>query len=507
MKKLVAIVLMLLLLCSSFAFAAENDNYKDTVIWAQASDVTSMDPHVGKETAAVTVTCNMYSTLMIIHGGDDPEPLLAESYKQLNDLDWEFTIRKGVKFHDGSDLTIEDVKYSLDRAINSSYVSYIVSFIDNVEITGENTIVIHCKMPYAPILNNLSMPFSAIVPKNYIEEKGEEYFQLHPIGSGPYKLVEWNPGESITLEAFDEYFNGTPATKNLICQIIPEAAQRVIALEMGEVDLAYNIEANNVAQVKDNPDLVLLEQPSMTCFNYFFNLNKPDSPLADKNVREAICHAVDCQLIIDTILNGTAIEATSMIAPSVACYVEAPKYEYDLEKAKELMAASAYPDGGFELTMVCNDSQQRLEICQVVQEMLKELGITVNIKSYEQATYISALNNGEHDMGFSAWITSTGDADYTYYPCYHSTQWGKPGNRSFYANEKADELIMAGRSETDPEKRKEIYAQLNQQIYEDVTQLFICHPTNAYAINSNVEGFILNNDGYNRLDTVRCLDY
>ena len=483
---------------------ASDASYKDTVIWAQSSDVTSMDPHVGKETAAVTVTCNMFSTLMIVLGDSEPQPLLAESYQQLNDKDWEFTIRQGVKFHDGSEMTVEDVKYSLDRAINSNYVSYIVNFIESVEITGENTIVIHCKEPYAPILNNLSMPFSAIVPKAYIEEKGEEYFQLHPIGTGPYKLVEWNPGESVKLEAFEDYFGDKAKTKNLVMKVIPEAAQRVIALETGEVDIAYNIEANNLAQVKDNPDLVTLDEPSMTCYNYFFNLNKPDSPIADLRVRQAICHAVDCDLIIETILNGTGIPATSMIAPSVAGYVEAPKYEYDLEKAKALMAEAGYADG-FSLIMVVNDSQQRIEISQVVQSMLKEINIDVEIRSYEQATYINAMNEGEHDMAFSAWITSTGDADYTYMPCYHSTQWGKPGNRSFFANEKADELIMAGRSESDIEKRKAIYKELNQIIYENCTQLFMCHPTNSYSMSNKVDGFILNKDGYNRLNYVTCL--
>ncbi len=520
MKRYLAFLLAALMLLSALAGCGEKKDpngpsgsqgdgqpggtaYKDTLCWAQASDVTSMDPHVGKETAAVTVTCNMFSTLMIVLGDEDPKPLLAESYQQLSDKDWEFTIRKGVKFHDGSEMTIEDVKWSLDRAINSNYVSYIVNFIDNVEITGEDTIVIHCKEPYAPILNNLSMPFSAIVPKAYIEEKGEEYFQLNPIGSGPYKLVEWNPGESVKLEAFEDYFGDKAQTKNLVMKVIPEAAQRVIALETGEVDIAYNIEANNLAQVQGNPDLVTLDEPSMTCYNYFFNLKKTDSPLADIRVRQAICHAVDSDLIIDTILNGTGIPATSMIAPSVAGYAESPKYEYDLDKAKSLMAEAGYADG-FSLVMVVNDSQQRVELCQVIQQMLKEIKIDVDIHSYEQATYINALNEGEHDMGFSAWITSTGDADYTYMPCYHSTQWGKPGNRSFFANEKADELIMAGRRESDIEKRKEIYKELNQVIYENCTQLFVCHPTNSYAMSKQVEGFILNNDGYNRLNYVLC---
>ena len=137
--------------------------------------------------------------------------------------------------------------------------------------------------------------------------------------------------------------------------------------------------------------------------------------------------------------------------------------------------------------------------------MLKELNINVDIRTYEQATYIQALNEHEHDMGFSAWITSTGDADYTYYPCYHSTQKGKPGNRSFFDNPKADELIEKGRSLSDPEARKEVYSELNQIIYENCTQLYICHPLTVEACTKYVEGFVSNKDGYNRLWTVKCL--
>ena len=239
----------------------------------------------------------------------------------------------------------------------------------------------------------------------------------------------------------------------------------------------------------DKPFLERYTRPSMTCFNYFFNLIDEDRPTYDLKVRQAICYAIDRQKIIDTILQGSATLADSMIAPIVACYTPTPTYDYDLEKAKQLMAESSYPNG-CDLIMVTNQSQQRLEICQVVQQMLKELNINVEIRTYEQATYIQALNEHEHDMGFSAWITSTGDADYTYYPCYHSTQKGKPGNRSFFGNPKADELIEKGRSLSDPEARKEVYSELNQIIYENCTQLYICHPLTVEACTKYVEGLL-----------------
>lgn len=514
MKKLVAMVfalVMLLSACVSNPDAVTDGNssggttteggYKDTLTWAQYADVTSMDPHVGKESVAVTVNTQIFSTLMRVTGDSEPQPSLAESYKQLDDTSWEFTIRQGVKFHDGTEMTVEDVKYSLDRAIASSYVNYVVSFIDNVEITGENTIVIHTTEPYVPILNNLSIPFTAIVPKAYIEKNGDEYFAQHPVGTGPYKMVEWNPGESIKLEAFDEYFGGTPKTKNLIMKVIPEAAQRVIAMETGEIDIAYSISANDVSKIEENPDLVAVTRPSRTCYNYYFNLQE-GHPTADPKVREAISHAIDRQLIIDAILSGRGEEATSIIAPTVVGYIpDLPVYEYDLDLAKQLMAESNYPDG-CKITMVVNDAQERIEICQAVQDMLKELNITVEIKSYEQATYIQALNNGEHDMGFSAWITSTGDADYAYYPLYFSESPSSAGNRSFFADPRADELILAGRAEFDPEKRLDIYRELNEVIYENCANVFICHPLDVVALSKNVEGFVANDDGYHQLENV-----
>ena len=227
----------------------------------------------------------------------------------------------------------------------------------------------------------------------------------------------------------------------------------------------------------DKPFLERYTRPSMTCFNYFFNLIDEDRPTYDLKVRQAICYAIDRQKIIDTILQGSATLADSMIAPIVACYTPTPTYDYDLEKAKQLMAESSYPNG-CDLIMVTNQSQQRLEICQVVQQMLKELNINVEIRTYEQATYN---------------------------PCYHSTQKGKPGNRSFCGNPKADELIEKGRSLSDPEARKEVYSELNQIIYENCTQLYICHPLTVEACTKYVEGFVSNKDGYNRLWTVKCL--
>lgn len=226
---------------------------------AQGADITSLDPHQGKETTAVQVTKHIFDTLTVVNPETGVlEPSLAESWEQTSDTSYRFKLRQDVKFHDGSQMTAEDVKFSLDRAIKSAAVSYIVDFIDTVNAVDEYTVDITLDAPYAPALRNLSVPFAAIVPKKAVEQD-EEGFKLHPIGSGPYKFVDWKQGDSARLEAFDEYW-GTPAvTRNLVMRVIPEASQRTIALETGEVDLAYDILPNDIAKINDNPKLALFE--------------------------------------------------------------------------------------------------------------------------------------------------------------------------------------------------------------------------------------------------------
>ena len=202
-KKGLALSMTAAMLCS-MSVSAEGE-YKDTLVWGQGADVTSMDPHQGKETPAVEVTDQIFDTLLVVNPEtNELEPQIAESWEQTSDTSYTFKIRQGIKFHDGSELTAEDVKFSLERAINSAAVSYVIDFVDSVEVVDPYTVIVNLKAPYAPALRNLSVPFTAIVPKAVVEAD-EEAFRLHPIGSGPYKFVEWKQGDSVTLEGFDEY--------------------------------------------------------------------------------------------------------------------------------------------------------------------------------------------------------------------------------------------------------------------------------------------------------------
>lgn len=475
-------------------------SYKDTLIWAQGADVTSLDPHQGKETPAVEVTCQIFDTLVVVNPEtNEIEPQIAESWEQVDELTYVFKIRQGIKFHDGSDLTAEDVKFSLDRAINSAAVSYIVDFIDTVTVDDEYTVTVKTKAPYAPALRNLAIPFAAIVPKAVVEAD-EAAFILNPVGSGPYQFVEWKQNDHVTLKAFDDYYAGKPATENLIMRVIPETSQRSIALETGEIDLAYDMAVNDVAKLKDSTELTVYEIPSLTCWYISMNMNK--EPFNNPLVREALSYAIDRQLIIDTINAGSGQPADAIIAPGVFGYYSTGVREYDPEKAKELLAEAGYPDG-FETSLWVNDNQSRIEMCQAIQNMFQQIGVECAVEVLEFGSYISRTTNGEHDMAYFGWTTSSADADYSYYSLEHSTQQGAAGNRSFIADPEVDALIEEARTNSDEATRTELYKELAIKLDEINNNIPVFYSSINVGASQKVEGFVMDANGYHNLDTVK----
>lgn len=475
-------------------------SYKDTLIWAQGADVTSLDPHQGKETPAVEVTCQIFDTLVVVNPEtNEIEPQIAESWEQVDELTYVFKIRQGIKFHDGSDLTAEDVKFSLDRAINTAAVSYIVDFIDTVTVDDEYTVTVKTKAPFAPALRNLAIPFAAIVPKAVVEAD-EAAFILNPVGSGPYQFVEWKQNDHVTLKAFDDYYAGKPATENLIMKVIPETSQRSIALETGEIDLAYDMAVNDVAKLKDSTELTVYEIPSLTCWYISMNMNK--EPFNNPLVREALSYAIDRQLIIDTINAGSGQPADAIIAPGVFGYYSTGVREYDPEKAKELLAEAGYPDG-FETSLWVNDNQSRIEMCQAMQNMFQQIGVECSVEVIEFGSFISRTTAGEHDMAYFGWTTSSADADYSYYSLEHSTQQGAAGNRSFIADPEVDALIEEARTNSDEATRTELYKELAIKLDEINNNIPVFYSSINVGASQKVEGFVMDANGYHNLDTVK----
>ncbi len=501
------LIVLLALLCTTLLFAggakesssASEPGFKDTITFGQGADVTSFDPHVGKETPAVAVTNHIFDTLV----DTDPVtgeviPQIAERWEQLSAVSYRFFIRKGITFHNGEELKADDVKFSLDRAIASASVSYIVDFIKEVQIEDDYTVVVTTKAPYGPTLRNLAVPFAAIVPKDYVTANPDA-LKTKPVGSGPYKFVSWAQSDNVKLEAFDKYFLGAPKTKYLVMKVIPEASQRTIALETGELDISYDILVSDLKRVTANKDLTLFEAPSLTCFYISFNMRK--APFDNQKVRQAINMAIDRQLLVDTVNSGTGAPADEIVAPAVFGYYSTGLWEYNPTKAKALLAEAGYPNG-FSCSLWVNNNQSRVEMCQAVQEMLREIGITCKVEVMEFGTFISRTTAGEHDMGYFGWVTSTKDADYTYYSLEHSSQHGAPGNRSFIDDPEVDRLVELGRTSADTKVREAAYKDLAIRLKEVANNAPIIYTAITAGANKKVKDFVLDPIGYHRLEGV-----
>lgn len=509
MKKLLALAMSLMLLPAVLLTGCGGNGgdggstggeLKDTITFAQSADVTSLDPHVGKQTVAITVTGNVFDTLVKYDADMQIVPNIAESWEALSDTAMQFSIRQGIKFHDGSDLTANDVKYSIQRILDHVEVSYILDFVDSVEVKDDYTIVVNTKEPFGPILSHFAYPAAAIVPQAAVEADPEG-FALNPIGSGPYKFVEWKQGEYCKLTAFDDYYDGKPATQNIVMKVVPEAAQRTIQLETGEIDLSYDVSANDISKIEGNESLQLLSRQSLRCTFLTTNYTY-DGPLKNKDVRHAIEMAIDKQGIVDAVLYGNGQVATSLVPPLAFGYDDTIKAsEYNPEKAKQLLADAGYPKG-FEISVWTSDDQTDMEMCQIVKSQLAEIGITLNIDVMEWGTLLSKLGNPDHGMIVDYWTTTTADANYTLYPIYHSTSDAMAGNDSFYGSPEADKLLDEAKGSLDEAVRKSNYSQLATLLNEELPYIPMYYPDLTIGASAGVEGLWVSPMGYHELDKV-----
>lgn len=494
-----SILLVLVLTLTACGSQETGGSGKDTLVVAQGADPKSLDPHASNDQPSSRVNKQIYNTLVEVTEDMEIEPSLAESWEQVDETTWKFKLREGVKFHNGEELKASDVKFSLDRMMNSPEVAHIVGAVESVEIEGDYTVIIKTKEPFAPILAHLAHTAASILNEKAVTEAGDDY-QNNPVGTGPFKFVSHDVGDKVTLERFDDYFGETAKVKTLVFRNIPEGTNRTIGLKTGEVDIAYDIEPIDLDKVREDDKLVLIEEESLSTTYIGFNTKK--APFDDVRVRKALNHAINVDEIIEVVLEGAGTKATGPINDKVYGYNQSLSgYEYNPEKAKELLAEAGYPDG-FKTSIWTNDNPVRVRIAELVQAQLKEVGVDVTIEEVEWGAYLERTAAGEHDMFILGWVTVTGDADYGLYPLFHSSQHGGAGNRTFYTNAEVDQLLDKGRTSIDENERLEAYAKAQEIIVEDAPQIFLYFQTQNAGVQSNIEGFRLHPAGHHKLVNV-----
>lgn len=500
MKKLVS-VLLVSAMCMGLLTACGGSDSKSgstaktegrtTINIGINTDLSSLDPHNHNDTASCYATRHIYSNLVKLdETTNEFIGSLADSWEFTDDTTVAFTLKDGVKFHNGEQLTAEDVKFSLERQKESPKVGHLVSMIDSVEVVDDLHFIIHMNAPSNALISSLNHSGSAILCKSYVEglEAEGKTLESAPMGSGAYKFDEWVPGASFSLVKNDDYFDQSCAAQNdkIVIKVIPEESARTIALENGELDLVLNVSTADAGRIRDNAALSLDEYDS-TQIEYMI-LNVEKAPFDNKLVRQAMNYAINKQDAVIAAIDGEGEPFNGYIGPSAIGYCDnAVNYEYNPEKAKELLKEAGYADGFTFTTYLAGDT--RAKAATVIQANLKELGITMNIDQMEASTYYEKTGNGEHDAALGGWVANA-EPDNTYRPLFTSEKAGPGGNRGFYKNPEVDALVDDAATNPDKDAVQKDYETITEIVSDDAIWVPLFTKKGLIARNKDLQGFV-----------------
>lgn len=519
---------------SSETEASEGEEGGDLVV-SYPSDAGFLDPAGVNDMASDQRRQVIYEGLISLDYNLEPEGLLAEDFKQVDDTTWHFTLKEGVKFHDGSSLTADAVKASIDRIKDPAMASsraYIFDMIDEVNVIDDYTVEIKTGDTFAPLLSYLSHDGAGIISKQVIdedyqnalneaeidmsleefyalrEEGGEKYTDIakkvseytgtiveeKPTGTGYMKFQSRSPGEKVVVERFDEYWDGPVNLDTVTFKIVTEDASRIAELESGQSQLIQGFDVGQVERLESNPNINVL--PVYNISTEFVGMNTQKGPLKDKRVRQAIGHLIDKDSIMEGIYLNMGRTMKGAIQEEVLGYDEnLEDLEYNPSKAKTLLKEAGYEDG-FDLKLLTNDVPDRVDIAVYLQEELKTVDINIEIEQLELGTYLEAVSSGEQDLFILGWPNTVGDPDQGLWPILHSSMLGNGGNRFFFENEAVDQLLEEGRRELDSNKRAEIYQEINEILVEEQPAVFVKQAEYPNAMTANVHGLEIDQFGH-----------
>lgn len=424
----------------------------------------------------------------IDHATLKPEMDLAESYTVENDVDWIFKLKKGVKFHNGDGFTAADVKATIEYAKKVPGSTLYTGRIKSIEAVDDYTVKMTTYEPYAGLLYDMGYHYNFIMPKALIESGHD--FNRNPVGTGPYKLVDWNLGTSLTYVANEDYFDpGHKAKiKNLIFMVIPEGPSRAIALEAGEVDFVWEVSGADVANLQSNPEIKVLKVETVDNVQLF--LNNDVAPFDDVNVRNAINYGINRQNIIDGALNGIGVPNSTAIAMGYWGSTTRDAASYDPEKAKEFLAKWGGDPLTIELPILCSN-ETRVSIATVIQSDLAQLGIKVKVIAMDTATYFAKWSGGDYVGVLASWSPSN---SLTYVQRYHSERRKAfPGS----CNDKLiDELVLKAEKTIDEEKRLGLIEDIVARVNQISPQISLFQSVWVRAFHSQLEGVVCSGTGY-----------
>lgn len=497
---LAVIMLMSVALAGCGGETQGGEERKDTsLVVAVTAEILSMDPQVNSSTPGETVKDQVFEGLVKADEFNVVHPALALSWSVSDDqLTWTFKLREGVKFHDGEDFTAKDVEATLERYLTNegSTRAYLYNNISDVVVVDDYTVDIVTNTVQANLLNVLAYGGGGIMSSKSLERSNDE-IAVSPVGTGPFKLKEIVPGESATVERFEDYWGKLPDPTEIKFITVTEASTRVNMLETGEVDFISGVTKEDIARFENNSKFTVHYADSNRVGQIGFNMTK--TPFDNKLVRQAMNYAVDREGIVAGVLGGMGTVAKSVLAETTYGFSDRGNiYTYDPEKAKQLLTEAGYPDGFSATIHTCDGRyfKDKSTVMAVVSQ-LAEVGIDLKIEVLDWASYMDTVktaydNNNVVEMYFFGWESGTGEASYLFNSLFTRKNWATTGwNTMFYYNEEFERLNDLSYGCTDDEQRLEYYAQMQEILMEDAPwiPLFVFQQVAVYR--SDLKGITL----------------
>lgn len=467
-------------------------NLNADITIVQQLDMVSFDPIATSDLSNRYIITNIYSYLFAQDRYLNSTPELAKSYKRLNDSTWQFEIHKGVKTHDGKELTADDVVYSLQRTQKGTAIGALFKPVDKISKVDDYTIQITTFGPYPALPTALTHVSCGIVPKHYLEKAEASKDWSNPIGTGRYKFKSRIIGDSVVMERFDGYFNkdDKALNKSLTFKIIPEGSGRTIAVETKKADLNVVFDTVDYDRVVGNANLQLWQHPSQLVWHLGYDNTNPN--FKNKLVRQAINFAVDRKALMEVGHNGhgTVVFNNATFAPTCLGAVNNPgnKYSYDPEKAKALMKQAGV--SGFDTEIIVfRDEAERMAV--LVQSYLKVIGINATVKRIENAVFAQTIQAHKAPMFITSWGCYW---DPDMFLARRFTKAGIGGvNRVWYQNPELDVMIDKARTISfDDKPRAEVYGQIQNFLAEEAPEADL-YVNNMYALaNKDLKGVEIN---------------
>jgi peptide/nickel transport system substrate-binding protein len=464
-----------------------------------STDAVTMDPGNHRHRETETIIRNMYDGLLTRDSKMNVVPELAESWKAIGIQTYEFTVRRGVTFHDGTPLTADDVAFTFERLITEGALGGqtsprkdLLGPLKAVRVVDSRVVHFVFGEPW-PMLPAM-LPFQEVVSKRFTEKVGPAGMARQVNGTGPFRLVEWRKGDSIIMERFEDYYGGAPGVPpvgsacvdRVIFKIISYNESRVAALLAGDVDIINDVPPHAIQVIENAPNTRIVRVNGVRSF--FIALNNQSRPFSDLRVRQAVAHAIDKAWIIDTILRGNATPISGILSPDAFGKNRGlAEYRYDPERAKKLLAEAGYP-GGVDVALDVDEASK--SVAERIALQLSKVGIRTKIVVGEvvqlQEKWRTQGKPKTGDMWFTSWGNSSLDPVGIFVPTHRTSA---RGNSAGYGNPELDALLDAAGVELDRRKRADMYRKAEAVVNRDLPYVYLWVPRDAYGLSTRVAGW------------------